>query len=142
MACYGVYAGANEIFRKENLPYLAGAQSRDEYLRSRVSSYELLRVHEPRAKPRGQGIVAGGHKVLLFRPVFHRPCQPGRYQDIDRDDRSGIIAEIKNNGIEYVLFSKEPYFYRAASPGPLTKAICWTNVSTLSLQKAATRCTG
>jgi hypothetical protein len=101
----------NEIFRKDNYPFFIGKINKTEFLKQNISSYpiafEANKILSKNDKILSLGESRGFYFDAQFIPGFGYIAS-SIFRNTSAD---GIIAEMKKNGIHYVLFSNEPYFH-------------------------------
>jgi len=109
-ALYGSYSVGNEIFRKENIAYFTGRMSKTEFLKQTLTCYPIS-LAANRLLPRNEKILSlGESRGFYFDQEFIQAFGYIGTSILANNSTEGIIAGMRNNHINYVLFSKEPYF--------------------------------
>ena len=116
MIGYGIYSVGNEIFRKENFPYLSGAANKDAFLEQNVLSYAVTRPLNV--------LLGKGEKVLTLREprsyyfdqeIINDFSYIG-YSILETNDPQSIVSGMKKNNIKYIIYTKEPCFRPFQNP--------------------------
>jgi hypothetical protein len=117
MSAYSVFAIGNEVIRKENLPYFTGSISKSEFLAKNVSCYKIAETGNKLLSKNEKILGLGDPRGYYFNQEYVHQFSRVGFDIIHKsDDPKDVLNEMKKYGINYILFSEEPYFKARQAP--------------------------